>query len=1401
MTKPEDPRDDEQDLGLDWDAAAWNAWLENAERERALAFAHVPAHLIGEYRREKQYREEYLGREVLELLQNANDANALSGTSGRTKIVIVDGFLLAANTGRPFTVGGLESLMTSNNSPKLGNRAFVGNRGLGFRALLNWTDFVFISSGGLNVGFDRQASVEWVERIASNHEKLSKAIDRQKRLDAIPAPALVHAVRLSDPKELSAMEARHPGFRAAWAVAESLRGEGYDSVIGLPFKGPEAETAAFAQLDEFRPESILFTSHIGELSFKSRSHNGSIRVERTESTARIHVTTPASTSTTRWELHSLTDKLPTEHQTPTEQTYEITIAVPSEPVENNVLYCFFPTRARFPYGAVVHATVDISANRDHILPTPRNRWLMTRIAEALADVAEKQARSEAPWMALSILTPQGEVDPVLTELDLDAALLTASGTRRLIPRRDGTFGDATTPRARLQHAPTATFGDSVLHTDDPRISQRLAALQLPILTWETVRARCEAASAGLSTSEIADVVAEIVAHHNMPKPLPALLRDEKGETIPSGTIIFLPGQESTPVAPPNWMELRVLHRELVDRLQTALACRSSRELMHKLEDYDVREYSFSNLTIALHARANEEVAKRPEAERKLRYEALSTIIGLWKRREEGEARPPNLRLHLPNRTLSFRPADELYLAGSYRHGTIVGPLYERAAPDSVVAHVTQFDIEEPSETIDAFVEWAGVNALPRVVRETHAHGSPFHTHVIDSLPYPLRLEDAVVESRDELGWARLETSAIDHLEEILASAESEDILAWLSNDPRIEAWRTGGDASASLMFVPPGKQNYRRLQNHTLPSYAVWQLSTTPWVRTTRGRQPPAKCNLVKNLPEGLDILVPRPQVNFAAAILRTNRVDRQAVESVLIQLGAERGLDEVPWSQFYDYLRELPARDPDGRTARSTYRHLLGRTPNGEDAAARQAFREEGMLFARYRDGGAYLPASRVYYADNFSLPPAIEREIPLLDLDARKGAVKVQGAFGCQSIDSHSIRIEIAEVILDPRADALTREIDQLKPYVVAYRLGQGVDPQGVGRVAALEIQLCTRVQGRAMIGENTLEFNLKADDPPLAVGNKAYMIVGGDAPARVLLGDPLVADGIGELLAQLLRLERGSDFARLAAYDHDMRKRLLSRMIGPDAEALLEEARVRLGTPEEESPPLPGTWYEPPPPEEVPPTSAPGEEYPPGAPGPLGSVTVTPGTYLPRPPVRRITRRVRATPTLTPRRRRLANAKRSEELAMKYEEIRERFPLNVAHQQGQEGPGADILSFASAADRDNYQEAADPALVARFIEVKGRSGRTGRIVLEGNELDRASQVGERYWVYAVYETEEEGEYELYETVDPLSIDSIDVHVFDITRAPEGRVTVWNLFEDEEQEIDSPGADEVQEDGAGDT
>lgn len=104
--------------------------------------------MVAEYQRELETIKGYNGRQILELLQNCDDQSATD-----VKIVLDtnNNIFSIENDGISFSLEGYRSLFIANLSSKVDKQKYIGNKGLGFRSIINWSNELKIISNQISL--------------------------------------------------------------------------------------------------------------------------------------------------------------------------------------------------------------------------------------------------------------------------------------------------------------------------------------------------------------------------------------------------------------------------------------------------------------------------------------------------------------------------------------------------------------------------------------------------------------------------------------------------------------------------------------------------------------------------------------------------------------------------------------------------------------------------------------------------------------------------------------------------------------------------------------------------------------------------------------------------------------------------------------------------------------------------------------------------------------------------------------------------------------------------------------------------------------------------------------------------------------------------------------------------
>jgi hypothetical protein len=1422
-TSPLHQPSDEHGAGLSRDV--WAEWIDEQRRKRAEIYRIKPAEMTGAARREQQRSNDYHGREILELLQNADDAGHTF--SGRCKAVLVltrDG-LCIGNTGLPFSPEGVDALLVSDNSPKQRNRiAFIGNKGLGFRAILNWTDEPMILSGELALGFSTCYAAQWLDELCRHDSGVREEVWRRRNANdgqkLLPTLAVPHL--LDDEHTLSERE------QALLVTAQDLRAQGYDTVVAMPFSRENAYDEAERQIaEQVHPELLLFVNHLVELRVITPNSDRRLSIHRGASVTLFTDQEPP----TEWKILRNQGSIPSELLTPEYQVmpgYTVALAIPISglPQTSGALYSFFPTGIAFPFPLIAHATLILKSDRQDLVPNDANRYVLERLAELLvATVAEMPATT--PWQRLASLAPYQHVGSSLQRLGFTTALLKYARTIELLPTLEGQLckpEEVITLKVGERFLdpsgwlPPRFFGTYALRpTKRPELETAISDLAPPLQSLEIFISSLPNDSYTLE--ERADVIAGCVRNRlfdGSNRQPPQLLVDDDGTNIEQSLPVFLPPADGPQFCLPDWASISLVNRQLVRMLHERLKVNTFGELRYRLSAYEVSEYRFDEVVRQVARSLEQCVAEHPDERKRYFGEAIHCFFQLLLqsgRAASGENRT-EIRIELPHLGGDYAPAKSLYFHQAYQLSqlsVVTGMLYEQVDPTRVVLPASALRIANSTpETIVAFLRWCGVADQPRLVNPGDRMDQ-FRRFAMQRLTYPVLFKDAneVVDSPDRLLGAQLqEVSSIDVLAAILERANPHTVLAWIELDERLVRWEREGDRNARLAMKFKHNKLVRSMRGQTLPSYVLWRIAYTKWLPANDRRQEPRRCFLSASSSPELAALLPRPSIDPNDPLFKQLNVTPRRVQSALRRAGVSDSIESMTWDDAYQLLLDLPRLDPEGRTARQIYRAVINRPLDelDRDSRARKRFLESGKLLAHTQEGRVYRAPSEMFYKDSSSLPARVYDALPLIELDERRGAGKVEQVFGVTAINPANTKVTVAWHTAHAEADEFSQKLERAKVHIAALRLGERASQTELRRLKAFDIVLCLEAQGSVQLPDGTLrDLDLREQNEQLIDNARALLLVSIDEPTPNLKND-LIADRVGELLAVVLRVDRGDKFTRLLMCGKHQRNQLLANMLGlpiNEAADLVARARDLLKIDaEEEAAPERGSYV--PPPILHPTNNTQVEPVPPPTPAPSPQSTsntseqeplddrpttstafvIDQKAHVPAPEQRRRAFVISRTPhgSAAPQSRRpSADPARAEKLVGEFERLAGRYPLPAAHLKGYQAYGCDWLSFASEEDRARFEATQDEVLVLRYIEVKSTVTLSGEVELGGNELAAARRHEDRYYIYRVFDHDEDS-IEVYILDDPFE----DAHstTYSVNLLRSSRSERWSMRRGAEQE-----------------
>jgi len=1355
----------------------WNNWLENELERREKVYLTDPDQLISDYNREIDHSRGYSGRGLLELIQNADDAGIDYPKSNKLMIKLTDFGLFVANTGKPFSEKGIKSLIVSDNSPKQFRTECIGYKGLGFRSVLDWTSSLIIFSGELSVGFDEKFSSDFLEDLKKKSDEIDEKV-KQFEGSGVSNPIAT----LSVPKFLSEKNIEKEDLLEIYREGKKIRKKGYDTVICISLTDSEKKNQVQREINSLFKEISLFLRNLDEIKIRSPDRNEDWRVDRGKEKV---VVNPKKSDSTKWRIFEDKGAIPQKFQETNQikDKYEIKIAVPISSdnfrTQSHDLFVFFPTKVSFPFPILTHATFEVTENRNHLTNSDTNHFVARKLASLMTETAEKlRSETDDPWFGLSLVSPKGEIGSTLKELGskkdykgFKYILRKNIRKSKLIPVQNGDF-KAPNETKRVNGyfddlLKGDLFNDVCLYPSNRRLRNQLENLKISEIDYDDFKSRINEISSDLSLEKRAEFIkrlveSEMLGEKNPPK---ILVDGEEKEISPDITVFLPPSGEM--ISLPQWVPRKILHPELTSLLESKFNVNRIRDLRLKLKSFSVREYNLAGLVTSIVAETNRKVNENPQKEMEWRKDMLSALWELYSSQEE------NVKLHevsikLPTRKANFKKASLLYLGKEYPNGEVLEYIYGPIKTDPfVISHKKLEFCSKPNE-IENFLCWLGVNYKPRKVK-SDVKNPDYLDYVLNNLNYPAKFDDLMLEEANQVRDANPHfenIQNIDGLEEILEKSDPHAIICWLATiGKELDSWRQNGDKNAVFKVRPKYKKNERKLEDQVLPSYPLWMLRNKEWLPTKGGiKKPPKTCSIEPSVKD-LSPIVGYPALNMDNSLIKDLNIDETSIRVILTKIGVKNNLEELSWDSFYEILLKLSTLDAEGKNARRVYRVLI-ESVSGDDTPSGkkyEKFMENGKMLGKHGEEIDYYPIDKLYYLENATLPESIVERYPILELDQRRGVKKVENFFGVEELSMKEINIKNLEYTEHSLSKEFKSEVKRLKPFIYALRVDKHQALKDRNRIKNLEVYLCESVEVLVSIKED--EFEIELDDGKfITKDSKVFLVYDLQEFKNEIFADSNLAFLIGDIFANLLEVNLRNK-VRILASSND-RKSELNNLIGGDTTERLSKAKKYLSgdknfensfvTPEQPKVVEMGSKEVEKSKELVSEETEKEKEGPEREEKPKElkiSEKDVPVTSKREIELRRVKRKRRS--PISTERRKIADADLAEEIAIKFEKKKDRFPIKVSNIQGGESYGCDIISFSTKERKKKFMKEENMGMIDRFIEVKGSTRKKGSTTLKDNELESAQEKQELFHIYRIYENSEEpGAFELVSLKDPLGV-----------------------------------------------
>ena len=1383
--------------------------IEHYERE--------PREVISHFNREIEALDGYRGRQILELLQNADDAGADRPGNSRVLFQIDKDRLIVANSGSPFSRGGVMSLLISDCSPKqLERNRFIGCKGLGFRSVLTWTNRPLIVSGELSIRFDKAHALATIRDMVARNPTSDHVIRQFYESNNIwPAPIM----RIPKPADSNDADV---------TFARSLQLQGYDTVLVLPFDEGERGVRSFQdaerQLRTLSASAILFCQHLNHVEIRCDidRHWEILREQIRPDHSQVIINDGASYRL--WDVFRRVGNVSNEASDDAsggQRDFETAVAVPESyeyPVGENCLCVFFPTRDRLPCPVLVHATLETTADRNRLVNSTRNREVLQALASHLTDIIEAQVTPIDPMRALRLINGVENADSELKELGFLDAVINACRTRALLPRLDGSFGTAPetrrTPHDAWQRVVDSDYFPDVLAVESAEeVSQLLNLLNLQWIEPETLKERLTTQLARRGPDDAGKLLGQLLQANQLRSiGVDGLLMDHAKTFIGAAQECFTNPDETLPELPTWAREVRFLHPAFQERMREASGAPTLRGLVSVLEQNhgNVSEYRFDTVARAVIGRIGK-VGGTVSSDMRGKWRDLYS----WLLNASRTSRQVLSQLAIKVITVDGElvRATECYLSDAYPGGELVWRLYRPLGMSHFAAGPSEFGLDHIELIeVERFLTDCGIRTTPKLVtmdRSTPQYHE-FVDHVLDSLSYPRTVRGVHCESvaRVRELCSEHEISGLwapEHFGRLLKEGEPAAIAAYLLSTGSADLQTEQATGAVFEAKIYPERKRWPDA-SIPIPNMFLWWLQNFAWIPCVDEKKRKPSEIMLSSV--GLRVL---PGVYSKHAFdshdpILQRHGGRTALEPFLMRLGAVASLEAMGSEQVYELLLGLPMRDPGGEAASSIYRTLLEANINVEDGPARARFLLEGVVWANWHGDGQYIDHREARYNANVTVPHVVEAGIALLDLPRRKNAKAVELLLGVKTLAAKDIQLSVIEEEsdYDSRSEEANAFLQRCIPFVYALRLGKKLDDdlRECNLLKNAHLFVCSRLTVDVIVsGSPSKRLSLSQPQERIAIESHLYLIGEYDpGSSRSTRFWQAVASLVAELLGTDIAAEVGSV---LRCRTESEMLDVVEELLGQEATEKLAEARQRF---EEWFARDDGDagivthlprWNESPPPEsrgdgnrpstpDAPPLGPSDTAMPPS----IGEIANKKFEQIIGPERRHRNRRRLV--VRVPGCDGLGGTGRApvatEDVTFRIVEAFERqdeagrHVINVSHLLGADAFGCDLISVPTEEKKQQIlssREVNDSDIV-RFIEVKGRSSRTGEIELTENEYEAADKHRDRYYIYRVFvDPNDRNRFELAVLGDPVNSTAVrTVTRFDLTN---GSGAVWYRVEDE--------------------
>ncbi|MEN8646132.1 DUF3883 domain-containing protein [Bacillus toyonensis] len=962
--------------------------------------------LIHENNIEKRDIKGYHGREILELLQNADDAYQKSIDEGNASdcelevlIKFKNNVLTISNTGTFFDRDGIKAIVQGNNSPKSGK--YIGNKGTGFRSVLNWADEIRIYSGEFNIRFSKEFAKENFREIKSERQ-IKKQLLKNPDL-YIPILAVPQNIEPRQNHDMTSIEVlvNEDKIKDDFGVIKQINNIDLRILLFLPnMKRIKIET---------EDEQIIYERKRIKGEFKGftlkKYVNNEVQIEE-----QFYVFEEVKENAIEEDGKR--------------KDIRLAIAVPKnfESFEVGNIYSFFPLLdVESPFNCVMHATYILGDHRDTISRNEVNKTIIIEQLKFLVEVAEKFASKQYSDTALRLLTPvdfkqkNWKFPPAFSQFSvleeiylkiLESAKILQTVNDEYISAKDvPIMFDCDFPQFfvgeefRTFLKPVRNESAILIQSLSNRLNQSLIVEEgdlLPIINSLTN---------GWMISQQIEVFSWW--NHNYKKSLPKLLKTQNGRWLGFGDECYFLVGDFANKGLPSWVSVPSLDSEYQQLLfQDA---EQSKEIQ-KVKETD-KETHISRLIsqrniyplVKFTYRDRSNIISTVNSSVDSYNKSIDFVKWLWSNYgdENENWTPPKgseqspIRYNFPNaKEKIVQDSKKLYFGHAYGND-LSEKLFDETYEEFTSPDLFLVSKEKTKSFVD-FISKFGVKRFPVIEKQ---EVSPLDSYSVEY--------DKIIKENGEIGsssalYVRYKLPFITHLEDKLKSLTTFEVVRWIHEDYSLRSYLNNPFYSENAEITYRGNlQQYYRTYLGQIQNYLLLVFNEVKWVEIDGKRYAPRQ--ILKDINSKnnrrFSDLVPILDAKLIQDMAYSLETDYNKVLEIMELFDFCKKVTDLGSNDFYSLMLKLPEYDFQKSIdlSKSVYRIIeqANYTTKYQDSENKNRFFDVGKVLVQYKGKLQYNSAKESYLPSTKIIS---KQNVPIVEKGQRTNNDNFIRTFGCQ-------------------------------------------------------------------------------------------------------------------------------------------------------------------------------------------------------------------------------------------------------------------------------------------------------------------------------------------------------------------------------------------------------------------